>query len=208
MEKSQSKQNPGNSVLSENKKEKAKEDHNAKSKLIQNLKKSNKLSKILTTTSFSDVIQVNKWWEQAVEDELETKWTRLEHNGVVVAPKYEPHGVKILYKGNPIDLKPFQEEIATFWAGLLNNELSTKKITRNNFLKEFRSVLDRSYDEAVLEDFDFTPIVHHIEAVRERNKNRTIEEKKVIFVLIYDFKFYFLCFIISLLLENLFLLIF
>lgn len=186
MEKSNNKLKQENAQISDNKKENQKEDQNAKSKLIQNLKKSNKLAKILTTTSFSDIIQVNKWWEQAVEDDTETKWTRLEHNGVVVAPKYEPHGVKILYKGNPIDLKPFQEEIATFWAGLLNNELSTKKITRNNFLKEFKSVLDSSYKDAVLEDFDFTPIVQHIEAVRDRNKNRTPEEKKVIIL------FYFL----------------
>lgn len=168
-----------NSSTEKNKKENQKEDQNAKSKLIQNLKKSNKLTKILTTTSFSDVIQVNKWWEQPVEDDSETKWTKLEHNGVVVAPKYEPHCAKIIYKGNPIDLKPFQEEVATFWAGLLNNELSEKKITRSNFLKEFKNVLDSSYKDALLEDFDFGPIVQHIEAVRERNKNRTPEEKKV-----------------------------
>ncbi len=153
--------------------------NNPISKLIQNIKKSNKIAKILTTTSFSDIIQVNKWWEQVVEDDSETKWTKLEHNGIVVAPRYEPHGVKILYKGNPIELKPFQEEIATFWAGLLNNDLSTKKITRNNFIKEFKNVLDSSYKDAILEDFDFTPIVQQIESVRERNKNRTVEEKKV-----------------------------
>lgn len=161
----------------------SKNDQTAKSKLIQNLKKSNKLAKILTTTSFSDIIQVNKWWEQAIEDDSDTKWTKLEHNGVMVAPRYEPHGVKILYKGNPIELKPFQEEIATFWAGLVNNELSLKKITRNNFLKEFKNVMDNSYKDASLEDFDFAPIVQHIEAVRERNKNRTTEEKKVNFYL-------------------------
>ena len=196
MEKSQTKQKHqkqpndegiNSSLKTEHKKE-LKEEHNATSKLIQNLKKSNKLTKILTTTSFSDIIQVNKWWEKQVEDDIETKWTRLEHNGVVVALRYEPHGVKILYKGNPIELIPFQEEIATFWAGLSNNELSTKKITRNNFLKEFKNVLDSNYRDATLEDFDFSPIVQNIEAVRERYKNRDPEEKKVNLINIFFLK--------------------
>jgi len=184
MEKTQSKQISQNDYSYDHKMKKnlikdSNEENSAKAKFIQNLKKSNKIAKILTTTSLLDVIQVNKWWEHPAEDDSETKWTKLEHNGVVVAPRYEPHGVKILYKGNLIELQPFQEEIATFWAGLLNNDLSTKKITRNNFIKEFKHVLDNSYKDATLEDFDFTPIVQHIENVRERNKNRTPEEKKV-----------------------------
>ena len=42
---------------------------NSKSKFIEDMKnKSSKVAKILTTTSFSDLIQVNKWWEMQVED--------------------------------------------------------------------------------------------------------------------------------------------
>ena len=32
------------------------------------------------------------------------KWTTLEHIGVIFPPPYKPHGVKIIYNGNPIDL--------------------------------------------------------------------------------------------------------
>jgi DNA topoisomerase-1 len=39
------------------------------------------------------------------------KWTTLVHNGVIFPPPYKPHGVKILYKGKPIDLTPEQEEV-------------------------------------------------------------------------------------------------
>lgn len=39
------------------------------------------------------------------------KWTTLVHNGVIFPPPYKPHGVKILYKGKPVDLTPEQEEI-------------------------------------------------------------------------------------------------
>lgn len=156
------------------------EESKSKLKIIDNIKKSSKIAKILTTTGFSDIIQVNKWWEQPVEeDDSETKWTKLEHNGVLVAPRYEPHGIKILYKGSPIELKPYQEELATFWAGLANNDLSTKKITRTNFLKEFKNILDSTYKDSILDDFDFSPIVDYLENQREKNKNRTQEEKKV-----------------------------
>jgi DNA topoisomerase-1 len=150
-------------------------------KVLEEMKsKNSKFAKILTTTSFSDLIQVNKWWEMQVEDfDSETKWKKMEHNGLLMAPKYEPHGVKILYKGEKIELKPFQEELATFWAGLANNDLAEKKITRNNFLREFKAVLDNTYKDANLEDFDFTPIINHIENQREKNRNRTNEEKKV-----------------------------
>lgn len=39
------------------------------------------------------------------------KWTTLVHNGVIFPPPYKPHGVKILYKGKPVDLTPEQEEV-------------------------------------------------------------------------------------------------
>ena len=169
-----------NTIIQENNKKKE-EDNMVKKKSIENFKnsKSFKLNKILLTTSLSDIIQVNKWWEQEVEDDTETKWTNLEHNGVLFAPRYEPHGIKLLFKGNPIELKPYQEELATLWAGLEKNEISTKKITRNNFLKEFKIVLGENFKDCSLEDFDFSPIVEYIESYREKNKNKTQEDKKV-----------------------------
>jgi DNA topoisomerase-1 len=39
------------------------------------------------------------------------KWTTLEHNGVIFPPPYKPHGVKMLYNGQPVDLTPEQEEV-------------------------------------------------------------------------------------------------
>ena len=40
----------------------------------------------------------------------------LEHAGVLFPPEYEPHGVKMLYHGVPVDLTPEEEEVATFFA--------------------------------------------------------------------------------------------
>lgn len=39
------------------------------------------------------------------------KWTTLVHNGVIFPPPYKPHGVKMLYKGQPVDLTSEQEEV-------------------------------------------------------------------------------------------------
>ncbi len=36
-------------------------------------------------------------------------WKKLSHNGVLFPPEYEPHGVKMLYDGKPVDLTPEQE---------------------------------------------------------------------------------------------------
>jgi DNA topoisomerase-1 len=42
------------------------------------------------------------------KENLEPKWQTLEHAGVLFPPEYEPHGVKMLYDGKPVDLTPEQ----------------------------------------------------------------------------------------------------
>jgi len=42
------------------------------------------------------------------------KWTTLVHNGVIFPPPYQRHGVKMLYKGRPVDLTPEQEEVGFY----------------------------------------------------------------------------------------------
>lgn len=42
------------------------------------------------------------------------KWTTLVHNGVIFPPPYQPHGIKMLYKGRPVDLTPGQEEVSFY----------------------------------------------------------------------------------------------
>ena len=142
-------------------------------------KQKSKITKILSATSLNDVIQINKWWEKPAEGgEDDLRWHGLEHNGVLFPPKYEPHNIKIKYKGEPIDLTPEQEEIATFWAQLLDSEISQKEIAQKNFTKEFRKVLPEKYSTALLSEFDFTPIRDYIVKQREKNKSKTPEEKK------------------------------
>ena len=153
---------------------------------MKDSKKKNKATKILTTTSLNDLVQIQKWWEKPPEEdndksdeEEETKkWKHMEHNGVLFPPEYEPHGIKIKYKGEPIELNPEQEEVATFWAQVIDTDYATKEIAIRNFTKEFRKVLPEKYKNASLSDFDFTAIKQYLDQKKEKNKSKTTEEKK------------------------------
>jgi len=69
------------------------------------------------------------------------KWHTLDHNGVVFAPEYEPHGIPILYDGKEIHLSPEQEEIATMYGVMIETDWVQKDKFRKNFMKEFTKIL-------------------------------------------------------------------
>lgn len=74
------------------------------------LNKVNKISKKITkTTQFSKSLKVPPGSGEG------QKWTTLVHNGVIFPPPYKPHGVKMLYKGKPVDLTPEQEEVNLYF---------------------------------------------------------------------------------------------
>jgi DNA topoisomerase-1 len=113
------------------------------------------------------------------------KFDSLEHNGVLFPQAYRSHGVKIKYNDEPIELTSNVEEIATFWATVLDNELSQKEIARKNFFKEFKNKLRSSkpeyktkFENAKLEEFDFSPIYEYLIANKNKGKSKSTEEKK------------------------------
>ena len=154
---------------------------------MKDTKRKNKVTKLLTTASLNDVVQINKWWEKPPEEENDNnsgdedeskKWKHMEHNGVLFPPEYEPHGIKIKYKGEPIELNPEQEEVVTFWAQVIDTDYAKKEIAIRNFTKELRKVLPEKYKTASLSDFDFSAIKDYLDKKKEKNKNKTTEEKK------------------------------
>lgn len=95
------------------------------------------------------------------------KWQTLEHNGVLFPPDYEPlpSDVKLYYDGSflshlhlsntitdidlilhhsgkPVDLPPESEEVAGFFAGMLDTDHVQKDVFRQNFFKDFLKVLE------------------------------------------------------------------
>jgi DNA topoisomerase-1 len=116
------------------------------------------------------------------------KFDTMEHNGVLFPQAYQPHKIKIKLKGENIELKTYSEELATFWAQILDNELSQKEIPRKNFFREFKNAIKNSisseeykekFENSKLEDFDFSPIYEYQQAQKEKQKNRLPEEKLI-----------------------------
>ncbi|XP_057965522.1 DNA topoisomerase 1 beta-like [Malania oleifera] len=108
------------------------------------------------------------------------KWTTLVHNGVIFPPPYKPHGIKMLYDGKPVDLTPEQEEVATMFAVMKDTDYATKPRFIENFMSDWRKILGKNH---VIKDFarcDFTPIYEWHQKEKEKKKQMSTEEKKVL----------------------------
>lgn len=125
-----------------------------------------------------------KWWENPVWDDT-VKWETMEHKGVYFPPEYQPHGVKMLYNGKEIALEPEAEEVAGFFAALLETDYTRNETFVKNFFDDFRGVLERNKSRAhgVIKDFskcDFSPMFQHFENLKALKKSMTKEEKNKI----------------------------
>lgn len=137
-----------------------------------------------------DKVLNTKWWEvENNSDDDETKWSYLEHRGVLFPPAYKSHCKNVLYKGKPIKLSLKSEELATYWTQTIGSEWELRDIYRNNFSKIFFDELENqglkdvgiedSIKDIKLEDFDFSKVQKHLEIEKEKRKNRPAEEKQV-----------------------------
>ncbi|XP_033482958.1 DNA topoisomerase I, like [Epinephelus lanceolatus] len=121
-----------------------------------------------------------KWWEEERYTDG-VKWKFLEHKGPVFAPPYEPlpSNVKFFYDGKHMKLSPEAEEVATFFAKMLDHEYTTKDIFRKNFFKDWRKEMT-SEEKAKITDLkkcDFSEMNEYFKAQSEARKAMTKEEK-------------------------------
>ncbi|KAI9487385.1 MAG: hypothetical protein EXX96DRAFT_553001 [Benjaminiella poitrasii] len=127
-----------------------------------------------------------KWWEEEqseLENDGSVKWTSLLHNGVLFPPEYVPHGVKMKYNGKPITLTPEAEEVASFFAALLETDHAKNPVFQKNFFEDWRQILKKDPRNPEITDFDkcdFRPIWSKFEEDKERKKNMTKAEKQTI----------------------------
>ncbi|XP_052178397.1 DNA topoisomerase 1 [Diospyros lotus] len=108
------------------------------------------------------------------------KWTTLVHNGVIFPPPYKPHGVKMLYKGKPVDLTSEQEEVATMFAVMLDTDYMNKAKFKENFFNDWRKILGKNHVIQRLDDCDFTPIYEWHQREKDKKKQMSSEEKKTL----------------------------
>ncbi|GAA5863944.1 hypothetical protein JCM3774_004426 [Rhodotorula dairenensis] len=124
---------------------------------------------------------VHKWWEE--QNDGEQKWNTLEHNGVMFPPEYEPHGVRMKYNGKEVQLAPEAEEVASFFAAILETDYVKNPVFVKNFFNDWKKVLKQHPcpDGTEIKDYDkcdFTPIFAYLEAEKAKKKNMTGPEKK------------------------------
>lgn len=129
-----------------------------------------------------------KWWEaqENADGDGEVKWDSLVHNGVIFPPEYEPlpSHVKMYYDGKPVDLPPAAEEVAGFYAALLETDHGKNAVFQKNFFNDFLVVLKESggcnVEIKEFEKCDFTKMYAYFEQLKEEKKKLTKEEKKQI----------------------------
>jgi DNA topoisomerase-1 len=88
-----------------------------------------------------------QWWNNLALGDGTTKWTTLEHNGVVFPPPYEPlpKDVKLKYDGVPVTLAPEAEEVASFFGTMLNSTQNVENpVFQKNFFMDFKDVLKKT----------------------------------------------------------------
>ncbi|KAL8783350.1 MAG: hypothetical protein Q9213_004669 [Squamulea squamosa] len=134
-----------------------------------------------------------RWWEDPTKGDGTTKWTTLEHAGVVFPPPYEPlpKNVKLHYDGRPVTLAPEAEEVATFFGSMLNSTHNVENPTfQKNFFADFQEMLkksggakDKEGSKVEIKEFakcDFKPIFEYFDAQRAEKKALPAAEKRQI----------------------------
>ena len=82
-------------------------------------------------------------WEEGEQRGEGVKWKTLEHRGPVFAEAYQrvPSDVKFYYDGRAVTLSETAEEVAGFYARMLDHDYTTRDIFNDNFMKDWRKVL-------------------------------------------------------------------
>jgi DNA topoisomerase-1 len=129
--------------------------------------------------------EIFKWWEVDPDGDGTQKWKTLVHSGVIFPPPYEPlpSNVKMLYDGRPVDLPPESEEVAGFYAALLETDHAKDSVFITNFFNDWQQVLKKHPPGGGVKitkfaSCDFRPMYEHFEAEKARKKAMTAAEKK------------------------------
>ncbi|XP_060517380.1 DNA topoisomerase I, mitochondrial isoform X2 [Cylas formicarius] len=125
---------------------------------------------------------LRRWEEEKKDDGV--KWNFLEHKGPVFAPPYEPlpDNVKFFYDGKEMKLSQDAEEIAGFYAKMLDHDYTTKDAFNKNFFSDWRKAMTSKEQEVIrdLRKCNFKQMHAYFMDLAEKNRNRTKEEKKAL----------------------------
>uniref|UniRef100_A0A7N6B0V0 DNA topoisomerase I n=1 Tax=Anabas testudineus TaxID=64144 RepID=A0A7N6B0V0_ANATE len=124
-----------------------------------------------------------RWWEEEkYEDGV--KWKFLEHKGPYFPPEYQPlpDNVHFYYDGKKVKLSLAAEEVALFFAQMLDHEYTTKKVFRENFFKDWRKEMTQE-ERLLIKDLDKCDFgeMHAMHTAKvEARRNMSKEEKQAL----------------------------
>lgn len=138
-----------------------------------------------------DVEEVYRWWDAPKKEDDSIKWEKLQHQGVVFPPEYEPlpKNIKLRYNGVPLTLSIEAEEIAGFFGAMLNSTHNVENPTfQKNFFSDFTEEVkktggakDKDGNKVAIKEFsklDFKPIFEYYDAKNAEKKAKSSAEKK------------------------------
>ncbi|KAK6029987.1 Eukaryotic DNA topoisomerase I, DNA binding protein [Ostertagia ostertagi] len=121
-----------------------------------------------------------EWWKEEKKP-AGVKWNSLHHKGPLFAPPYErlPEHVKFKYDGKVVLLSEEAEEVATFYAKMLDHEYTTKDAFNKNFFRDWRKVMTPAERELItdLTKCDFRQMDVYFKEQSEIRKSMSKEEK-------------------------------
>ena len=108
------------------------------------------------------------------------KWKKLEHNGILFPPDFETKKIKIMIKGESIDLDIKQEEMVYQWAKKKDTPYAQDKVFQKNFVADFAKTFGNKYKKLELADIDFKNAFSLIDKEKDAKELLTKEEKKAL----------------------------
>ena len=108
------------------------------------------------------------------------KWKTLQHNGILFPPAYEAQGIKLMIKGESIDLSIEQEEMIYQWAKKKDTPYAQDKVFQKNFTADFAKTLNSKFKKISYEDIDFSNVYKIVDKEKDLKEMMTKEEKKVL----------------------------
>ncbi|XP_065674843.1 DNA topoisomerase I, mitochondrial isoform X2 [Hydra vulgaris] len=127
--------------------------------------------------------EVWRWWDEDPHQDG-IKWKTLSHEGPYFPPEYEPmpKNVKFYYDGKPMQLSLEAEEVATFYAKMLDHDYVKKDIFNENFFEDWRKEMTAEERNIIksLDKCDFKEMHAYFMKCAEEKRNMTKEEKQAI----------------------------
>ena len=104
-------------------------------------------------------------------------WKQLIHNGVAFPPPYEPKGLHITVRGEPVRLPPEAEEVAYAWGKKRTTPYVQDPVFQTNFLSDFSKLLNSKFADVKFSEIDFSPMFEYLSKEELLKADKDLKKK-------------------------------